>query len=76
VEVVNEHDVAVVLFLLRLENPAAVRTDRQAVAEVFPGFKDLADFFGGEIEVPDGLGRIGWHEVDASRNNCPNCWAM
>ena len=53
-EVVDEHDVSVRLVHLCIENPAAVRRDRQAIAELFLGIEDLTDLFGGEIEVPDG----------------------
>src|SRR5437763_10154441 len=70
-EVVDEHDVSVRLVPLCIENPPAIRRDRQAITELFLGMQDLMDLFGGEIEVPDGLWRIGWHEIDAARNDCP-----
>ena len=58
-EVVDEHDAGVRLVHLCVENPAAFRRDRQAIFELFLDIEDLTDLFGGEIEAPDGLRRIG-----------------
>ena len=71
VEILDEHDVCVALVPLCIEDPASIGGNRETVVEIFIHRKYLADLFGGEIEVADGLGRIGGNEIDASRHNGP-----
>jgi hypothetical protein len=80
-----EHEVVVSLYL-RIENPAPIRRDRQAIDKGIVGCENLADLSGREIEVLEGLGASGsgreievleglggsgGHEVNATLNNCP-----
>src|SRR5882762_9610252 len=67
-EVVDEHDVAVLLVDLGIEDVAAIGRDGQSVVEVFVQCEDFADFLGGEIEITQRLWRIRRNQINTSCN--------
>jgi len=71
VKVIDEHNVAVRLASLRIEDPAAIVRDRKAASEVLVHLKDCAYLPGGEIKVAEGSGRLGRNKVDTSGKERP-----
>lgn len=70
-EILNEHYVGIFLVLLRIKEPATVRRYGQGVVKILGDFDDFPDFLRCEIEIVDGLWRIGRHEVDPARSDTP-----
>ena len=50
-KVIDDHDVAVLLVDLRIEEPSAVRRDRKPIVEILFYFEEFSDLFRGEIEI-------------------------
>ena len=70
VEMADEHDVAAGV-QLGIEDPSAVRRDRQAIDKIYVDSENLADLSGHELEVLEGLGITGGHEINATPNDGP-----
>jgi hypothetical protein len=70
-KVINQHDVAARTGFLRIEDPAAIRRDRNTGNEVIVGFKDRPYLLSGEFKVPDGSGRAGRDKISAEGREGP-----
>ena len=63
-KVIDEHDVAVYIAFLLIEDPSAIGRDRKAAIEIIVQFKDWAYLLAGEIIVAEGSGCFGRNKID------------
>src|ERR1700682_4263501 len=71
VKVIDEHDVAVYIALLRIEDPAAIGRHRKPGTEILIHFKDWSYLLAGEIKVSDGSGRLGRNKINTAWREGP-----
>lgn len=70
-EMIDEHDVGVVLIYLGVEHVAAVGRNGHAFGEVSIGLEDFTGAGGGEIKKGNGAGIVFRSEIDAIGDHGP-----
>src|SRR5215469_14003359 len=65
-KVINNHDVAAFIADERIEDPAAIGRDRQAVTEILVRFKDWPYLLAREIKVAERSGRIIRNKINTA----------